>query len=313
VSSLPAAITPQTQPSECFVSLFATESGFIRAKSNTRSPQTTQPIGTPFLSARTYSNQYDDHLNAATFDLNTTFDDNYLFGSDFTLFDNVELNKSLVTPDTTVQSFDSFLTQAEDFLDLSELLGNSPTSSTISPITQAPSPVASGSEGHSPLSFAECYNENPGLTPVSSTTTTPPTQLLLTPTDTNAPIHLFPPLGQSGLSFSVTNTPNSTVSTTSSRTKRKASEIQESPRPKELVDTTVLSDDDEKEVRRKRNTAAARRYRQKKQDRMTELEEELAEERKQKDMWRQEAQRYKMEAEKWKAMAEFMQQQQAMK
>ncbi|CCX30572.1 Protein of unknown function [Pyronema omphalodes CBS 100304] len=289
---------------------------FCESLPPSRTTQPSQPIGTPFLSARTYSNQYDDHLNAATFDLdNTTFDDNYLFGSDFTLFDNVELNKSLVTPDTTVQSFDSFLalTQAEDFLDLSELLDNSPTSSTISPITQAPSPVASGSEGHSPLSFAECYNENPGLTPVSSTTTTPPTQLLLTPTDTNAPIHLFPPLGQSSLSFSVTNTPNSTVSTTSSRTKRKASEIEESPRPKELVDTTVLSDDDEKEVRRKRNTAAARRYRQKKQDRMTELEEELAEERKQKDMWRQEAQRYKMEAEKWKAMAEFMQQQQAMK
>lgn len=126
-------------------------------------------------------------------------------------------------------------------------------------------------------------------------------------------MHLFPPIGQSGLNFSVTNTPKSTVSPTSSRTKRKASEIEESPRPKELVDTTVLSDDDEKEVRRKRNTAAARRYRQKKQDRMTELEEELAEERKQKEMWRQEAQRFKMEAEKWKAMAEFMQQQQALK
>ncbi|KAI5810797.1 hypothetical protein BZA77DRAFT_360546 [Pyronema omphalodes] len=276
--------------------------------------RTTQPIGTPFLSARTYSNQYDEHLNAATFDLdNSTFDDNYLFGSDFTLFDNVELNKSLVTPDTTVQSFDSFLAEAQDFLVLSELLDDSPTSSTISPITQAPSSVASGSEEHSPLSFAECYNENPGLTPVSSTTTTPPTQLLLTPTDTHAPMHLFPPIGQSGLNFSVTNTPKSTVSSTSSRTKRKASEIEESPRPKELVDTTVLSDDDEKEVRRKRNTAAARRYRQKKQDRMTELEEELAEERKQKEMWRQEAQRFKMEAEKWKAMAEFMQQQQALK
>jgi hypothetical protein len=89
------------------------------------------------------------------------------------------------------------------------------------------------------------------------------------------------------------------------RRKRKSSTM--SPRPKELIDTEILSDDDDRDVKRKRNTAAARRYRQKKQDMMKELEETLDAERKDKEHWKMEAQKQRMEAEKWFTMVQFMQ------
>jgi len=80
-----------------------------------------------------------------------------------------------------------------------------------------------------------------------------------------------------------------------------------SPRPKELIDTDILSGDDDRDVKRKRNTAAARRYRQKKQDMMKELEEALDAEREDKEHWKMEAQKQRMEAEKWFTMVQFMQ------
>ncbi|KAF8545170.1 hypothetical protein BDD12DRAFT_871856 [Trichophaea hybrida] len=274
----------------------------------------TPTVGTPFLSARTYFNQYDELLN--THDSVPPFDDFHsdnFFGFDFPLFDNSELEESLFnTPASTSSSLDITTTATATVLDpdyfltatlIEELL---PTSTSIIPAQQAPSPDASGSEEPSPGKFSpssEQSHDLPGLTPA----TTPNVAPLPTPTDSNLRLPLFPPLEgfPSSVFPSALSTPTSSITTSSSRRKRKASDLQ-SPRPKELVPTEILSDDDDKDVRRKRNTAAARRYRQKKQDRMKELEEELEEERKEKEMWRNEAQKQKMEAEKWLAMVQFM-------
>ncbi|KAF8251657.1 hypothetical protein K440DRAFT_658720 [Wilcoxina mikolae CBS 423.85] len=289
----------------------------------------------PFL-ARTYFNQYDELLN--THDSVPPFDDfhldNSFFGFDFPLFDNSKLEESLFnTPVSTSSSLDTTTTTTNataldpDYFDLTTTLIEEllPTSTSIIPAQQAPSPDASGSEEPSPGKFSPSSErshdlpgtylirrETPrefklmyqeGLTPA----TTPNVAPLPTPTDSNLRLPLFPPLEgfPSSVFPSALSTPTSSVTTSSSRRKRKASDLQ-SPRPKELVPTEILSDDDDKDVRRKRNTAAARRYRQKKQDRMKELEEELEEERKEKEMWRNEAQKQKMEAEKWLAMVQFM-------
>lgn len=81
----------------------------------------------------------------------------------------------------------------------------------------------------------------------------------------------------------------------------------ESPRAKELPPIEIHSDDDERDVKRKRNTAAARRYRQKKQDRMQQLEEELEVMKQEMERWKQEAMKQKMEAEKYQALVGFLQ------
>lgn len=65
------------------------------------------------------------------------------------------------------------------------------------------------------------------------------------------------------------------------------------------MDTEIHTSDDDKDKRRKRNTAAARRYRQKRQDRMKELEDELEKVCKREDAWKAEALKQRMEAEKW--------------
>lgn len=68
----------------------------------------------------------------------------------------------------------------------------------------------------------------------------------------------------------------------------------------------IAPDDDPSSVKRKRNTAAARRYRQKKMDRMNELEIELEEMRAEKERWREEAMRKGLEAEKWRAVVDVL-------
>lgn len=104
--------------------------------------------------------------------------------------------------------------------------------------------------------------------------------------------------------------PTPSASPLSGSRKRKSPNLGEcldSPRIKELPPIQITPDDDERDVKRKRNTAAARRYRQKKQDRMQQLEEELEAMREEKEMWRQEAMKQKMEAEKYQALVGFLQ------
>ncbi|KAI5847536.1 hypothetical protein BZA05DRAFT_447021 [Tricharina praecox] len=252
--------------------------------------------------------------------------DNTFFGFDFPLFDRVNndtvdqlLEKSIFddpalssiitpTPTTPDISLDSYLnlppttaTAADDFLEatLSSTITIPPHTTTRQQKT--PSPDASqGSEESTPTATTPSRNvltPPPAfadqLTPPRSTATSTSTFRLPTPPSTLPTLPLFPPLGHS--------LPTSTLSpesSTSSR-KRRASFTPLSPRPKELVETDIHSSDDDKDKRRKRNTAAARRYRQKKQDRMKELEDELNEVRKREEIWKAEALKQRMEAEKW--------------
>ena len=57
-------------------------------------------------------------------------------------------------------------------------------------------------------------------------------------------------------------------------------------------------------IKRARNTLAARRYRQKRVERLEELEGLLAEAEREKERCREEAVRWRMEAEKWKGRYE---------
>ncbi|KAA8911543.1 hypothetical protein FN846DRAFT_1000328 [Sphaerosporella brunnea] len=299
------------------------------------SPQclTPQPTGTSgFHRAITYpSNQYDNLLNSIDFDQDLPFDgfhqDNSFFGFDFTLFDSVELEKSIFdnpassSPSTSSSLDSSAASLTNDYLVdfttepfLEDVLT---TSSTIAR-HQAPSSAASqGSEGppsasdHVLTPPADLSLGLPDLTPHSLGTSSSHTTRLPTPPSSGLPgLPLFPPLGDPTspshftLSSNTPRSPTGTITSSSSR-KRKASELA-SPRPKELVETEIHSDDDDKDVRRKRNTVAARRYRQKKQARMDELEEALEESRKREEMWRMEAQKQRMEAEKWHAMVQFL-------
>jgi hypothetical protein len=121
-------------------------------------------VGTPFLSARTYFNQYDE-LSNTPHDSAQPFDDfhpdNSFFGLDFPLFDNSELEESLFNSDpvSSSSSLNTTITTTAldpDYFDftttlIEELL---PTSTSIIPIQQAPSPDASGSEEPSPGKFS---------------------------------------------------------------------------------------------------------------------------------------------------------------
>lgn len=80
-----------------------------------------------------------------------------------------------------------------------------------------------------------------------------------------------------------------------------------SPQTKDLPAIEITETDDERDIKRKRNTAAARRYRQKKQDRMSQLEEEIEVLKEEKETMRQEAMKWQMEAEKFKALVEYLQ------
>jgi hypothetical protein len=310
--------------------------------------QTTPQFGTPeFHSAVTYSNQHDDLLNSFDFEqqqLDGFHQDNSFFGFDFTLFENVGLEKSIFdypapsltsSSPSTSSSSDSSATLASDYLvdfTSESFTEDTLTTSTTIPRQQAPSSAAfQGSEGLSASEnaltppaepslglpgayprqfFFHCQaNTSLDLTPHTLGGSSANTTRLPTPPSTGLPgLPLFPPLGTPTPPTCFTPsslTPEGTAESVTSSRKRKASELT-SPRPKELVETEIHSDDDDKDVRRKRNTAAARRYRQKKQDRMKELEEELEESKKREEAWRMEAQKQRMEAEKWHTMVQFM-------
>lgn len=75
---------------------------------------------------------------------------------------------------------------------------------------------------------------------------------------------------------------------------------QRSQSPSLVLATT----EDTTAIKRARNTLAARRYRQKRIERLEELEGLLMEAEKEKERWRQEAMSWRMESEKWKGRYE---------
>jgi len=210
------------------------------------------------------------------------------------LFDDLDIEKSLLyNPDTSNADIDE-----ASFLDFN--LIDPPSSIEYSPTTTTQLFTPGGSE--EPCSEHEL---TPSLSEPSLSQAgfveSPPTHSPLTPTST-----LFPPLDIAHKLPSVP-APKSVTSTTSR--KRKASTIDRdlaSPRPKELVPIVIKEDDDERDIKRKRNTAAARRYRQKKQDRMRELEEELEAMRAERDQWMEKAARQKMETEKYREIFQLL-------
>lgn len=94
--------------------------------------------------------------------------------------------------------------------------------------------------------------------------------------------------------FSASSTPQLTsVSAPAPRSQRSQS-------PSLVLATT----EDTIAIKRARNTLAARRYRQKRIERLEELEALLTEADKEKERWRQEAISWRMESEKWKGRYE---------
>lgn len=278
--------------------------------------------------------------------------ENNLFGGDFTLFDDVEFEKSLFDNTGTNPTLNSSSPFTSTPFDTSAAAGYHFTVSTLdenpsspsipilttiaphsvpvaittktttpSPVQQIPTPSASGSEDTSSDCEVTSFREqshgftdiSPALTssPHLSTSSSHKTHSLSAfpsaPTQEILSKSFFPPLGPTSSSATPVDSSlySSSVDTNCSK-KRKVTAESTSPRPKELVDTSIQSDDDDRDVKRKRNTAAARRYRQKKQDRMKELEGYLEEMTKDRDRWKEEAHRQRMEAEKWHAMVEFM-------
>lgn len=255
--------------------------------------------------------------------------DNSFFGFDFPLFDRVGNDAAdqaheesifdpalSISPTTTDASIDTYFnlppatattttscttSTAADFLLEEVLFATTPTIPAQSTTKQekTPSPDAfQGSEGSTPTTtpphvLTPLDFGHGQLTPPCSTISTTISSRLPTPPPTLPTLPLFPPLGTS------LPTPTLSPESTLPSRKRKASLSPLSPRPKELVETEIHSSDDDKDKRRKRNTAAARRYRQKKQDRMKELEDELEEVRKREEAWKAEALKQRMEAEKW--------------
>lgn len=78
--------------------------------------------------------------------------------------------------------------------------------------------------------------------------------------------------------------------------------IQRSTSPSLILATT----DDAAAVKRARNTLAARRYRQKRVERLEELEVLLEEAEREKERWKEEAVSWRMESEKWRGRYEGM-------
>ena len=75
---------------------------------------------------------------------------------------------------------------------------------------------------------------------------------------------------------------------------------QRSTSPSMILATT----EDATAVKRARNTLAARRYRQKRVERLEELELLLEEAEREKERWKEEALRWRMESEKWRGRYE---------
>jgi len=329
VSSSPTAILNQTSP-KCLSS-----TRLLVPTSATRQPSfPPSPSTHPWFNHHDEHFSLDLDLDLGT-DINFDLDfgqqeldgfhqDNSFFGFDFPLFDRVGNDAAdqaheesifdsafsisptattITTTTTTDTSIDTYLNlppATTTATDLEEALSATTPTIPAQPTTKqekSPSPDAfQGSEGSPPATTPLHVLTPPDfgrgqLTPPYSATTI--SSRLPTPPSTLPTLSLFPPLG--------TSLPTPTLSPESSlpSRKRKASLAPLSPRPKELVETEIHNSDDDKDKRRKRNTAAARRYRQKKQDRMKELEDELEEVRKREEAWKAEALKQRMEAEKW--------------
>ncbi|KAL7275550.1 hypothetical protein RUND412_001509 [Rhizina undulata] len=99
--------------------------------------------------------------------------------------------------------------------------------------------------------------------------------------------------------------PSARTSAERSKRKRKLQETKQTKRKKAKLPEIVFVDtNDEEAVKRARNTLAARRYRQKKVERMDELEGLLDTAEAERDTWREKALRMEMEAEKWRLLYE---------
>jgi len=229
------------------------------------------------------------HLNltntessANGFDLNSEpLLDPSFFGCDFTLFDDIDLGSGalLSTPDSLTGSY-------APSPNTTDTVNNSFTSTTTEEddfLNFLASPSTAVASSTSSI-FTPPGSEEPILPPViNHALTTPPLSSCLTPLDAFSP---------------------SNVTSSASR-KRKAEDLT-SPQPKELAPIIIDEDDDDRDVKRKRNTAAARRYRQKKQDRMKELEEELEAVKAEREHFRQLAIKNEMEAQKWHSVVQLM-------
>lgn len=96
------------------------------------------------------------------------------------------------------------------------------------------------------------------------------------------------------------------VSTTTSVVYSASSILASAPRSQRSQSPSLVlaTAEDTVAIKRARNTLAARRYRQKRIERLEELEALLIEAEKEKERWRQEAMSWRMESEKWKGRYE---------
>lgn len=177
-----------------------------------------------------------------------------------------------------------------DFLD--NFVWEDPIVPTVQPITSTAIPQL-----YSPVSVAQAGSP---VLPPSNLANLPapaPRGPQYTPSDSDS-------------SRQVSTTPSRQVSAAPSSAPRKRKRVSETPSlevaPRPLVPVEPEDGDDEHVVKRKRNTAAARRYRQKKQDRMAELEEKLEDMTAEKEKHKEESMHWKMEAQKYKEMFEMV-------
>jgi len=233
-----------------------------------------------------------------------------LFGSDFLLFDENDLDLTRITsdPETTISQFDSEnfdfdLCPTSNFLNPENYLSASPsptnTLSDVEPASFSDSPTLTSSCSQPSPSLSPTFNQTlpEPISPFSQSSVSSISQPLTAPTPAyDSAANIIPPARQ----FSPPPQPSM------SSCKRKASGVL--ARPKELVDTDILSEDDDSKKKQKRNTAAARRYRDNKARKMQELKEELADERQMKEYWKCEAEKQMTEADKWRTMVMVMMQ-----
>lgn len=230
------------------------------------------------------------------------FDAGTFFGSDFPLFDD-----SVVTEGALL--FDSVpvhpATATPDSSD-----SNTPSTTLSTP--QIPLTHTPPTSFSTPLfTFDNTINLDLDILNIldpSAISTIPrdlsPVSLGQGPSVSPSPPRTFAPTATSSQPFA--SPPSSPNSTTSNPRKRKHAPVEPPVTPKDLPPIRVTPDDTEQDAKRKRNTAAARRYRQKKQDRMNELEDEVADLKDEREKLKEEVVRAKMEAQKWYEMVQLL-------
>ncbi len=150
----------------------------------------------------------------------------------------------------------------------------------------------------------------PHTPPLDHSFTLPATEQLKEHTSTLSTTDLLSrPLSPLQVSVATASRKRKRTSAKAKRAKSTSPEEEDSGLP-EIV---IVDKGDAAAVKRARNTLAARRYRQKKVDRMQELEEELEETETERDEWKAKAEAWKMEAEKWRLVAVLGAQQQGKK